>query len=146
MNPKAFEARFLAFRQQFPGAVLLWDCGAFFELYFDDAKSCADLIGRKAFEMNPGESPSIPMVGFLRNQVRQHIAAIVATGRQVVCLNRENVAVYPGAFVILGGDVFDNSRARVFTNSDTNKAAAMALELSAKMMTGGTSYEAAPAD
>lgn len=66
-------------------ALLLFRMGDFYELFFDDAKNAASLLGLTLTSRDKGENP-IPMAGFPHHQLDGYLAKIIRSGfRAAVC-------------------------------------------------------------
>ena len=66
-------------------ALLLFRMGDFYELFHDDAKLAAKLLGLSLTSRDKGDNP-IPMAGFPHHQLEQYLAKIVAAGhRAAIC-------------------------------------------------------------
>ena len=66
-------------------ALLLFRMGDFYELFFDDAKTAARVLGLSLTSRDKGENP-IPMAGFPHHQLDGYLAKIIAAGmRAAVC-------------------------------------------------------------
>lgn len=66
-------------------ALLLFRMGDFYELFFDDAKTAARVLGLSLTSRDKGENP-IAMAGFPHHQLDSYLAKIIAAGmRAAVC-------------------------------------------------------------
>ncbi len=66
-------------------ALLLFRMGDFYELFFDDAKTAARILGISLTSRDKGEDP-VPMAGFPYHQLDSYLAKIIAAGhRAAVC-------------------------------------------------------------
>ncbi|MGE3777039.1 MAG: DNA mismatch repair protein MutS, partial [Pirellulaceae bacterium] len=66
-------------------ALLLFRMGDFYELFFDDAKLAAQVLGLTLTSRDKGDNP-IPMAGFPHHQLNGYLAKIIAAGqRAAVC-------------------------------------------------------------
>lgn len=66
-------------------ALLLFRMGDFYELFFEDAKTAARVLGLSLTSRDKGENP-IPMAGFPHHQLDGYLAKIIAAGmRAAVC-------------------------------------------------------------
>lgn len=66
-------------------ALLLFRMGDFYELFFDDAKTAARILGLSLTSRDKGENPT-PMAGFPHHQLDGYLAKIIAAGlRAAVC-------------------------------------------------------------
>ena len=142
MITSAFESRYKAFRELYPDAVLLFSVGDFFELYHDNARTCAAALGLSLVTRNKGTESPIPMAGFPYHQLAAYVAKLCANGQRVAVVNGDGVFVHPGPFLVTGCEIFNDDGARVFVATTPRKAAAMAWTLSGRTITGETS----PAD
>jgi DNA mismatch repair protein MutS len=68
-----------------PDALLLFRMGDFYELFFDDARTAARLLGLSLTSRDKGENP-VPMAGFPHHQLDAYLAKIIAAGqRAAIC-------------------------------------------------------------
>jgi DNA mismatch repair protein MutS len=66
-------------------ALLLFRMGDFYELFFEDAKTAARVLGLSLTSRDKGENP-VPMAGFPHHQLDGYLAKIIAAGmRAAVC-------------------------------------------------------------
>src|SRR5258708_5995179 len=72
-------------RRACPDALLLFRMGDFYELFFDDAKTVARVLGLTLTSRDKGENP-IPMAGFPHHQLDSYLARLIAAGhRAAIC-------------------------------------------------------------
>jgi DNA mismatch repair protein MutS len=66
-------------------ALLLFRMGDFYELFFEDAKTAARVLGLSLTSRDKGENP-VPMAGFPYHQLDPYLAKIIAAGhRAAIC-------------------------------------------------------------
>src|SRR5262249_13816672 len=66
-------------------ALLLFRMGDFYELFYDDARVAARVLGLTLTSRDKGENP-IPMAGFPYHQLESYLAKLIANGhRAAVC-------------------------------------------------------------
>jgi DNA mismatch repair protein MutS len=66
-------------------ALLLFRMGDFYELFFDDAKTAARVLGLALTSRDKGENP-VPMAGFPYHQLDAYLAKLIAAGhRAAIC-------------------------------------------------------------
>src|SRR5690606_15412723 len=71
-------------------ALLLFRMGDFYELFYDDAKTAARVLGLSLTSRDKGENP-VAMAGFPHHQLDQYLAKIIAAGyRAAVCEQLED--------------------------------------------------------
>jgi DNA mismatch repair protein MutS len=77
-------------------ALLLFRMGDFYELFFDDAKTAARVLGLALTSRDKGEDP-VPMAGFPHHQLDSYLAKIIAAGhRAAVCEQVEDPKLAKG--------------------------------------------------
>ena len=77
-------------------AVLLFRMGDFYELFFEDAKLVARVLGLTLTSRDKGENP-IPMAGFPHHQLDGYLAKLIAAGyRCAVCEQMEDPKLAKG--------------------------------------------------
>ncbi len=68
-----------------PDALLLFRMGDFYELFHEDAKTCARVLGLTLTSRDKGENP-VPMAGFPYHQLEGYLAKLIRQGfRVAVC-------------------------------------------------------------
>lgn len=143
MITSAFESRYKAFRELYPDAVLLFSVGDFFELYHDNARTCAASLGLSLVTRKRGTESPIPMAGFPYHQLAAYVAKLCANGQRVAVVNGDGVFVHPGPFLVTGCEIFNDDGARVFVATTPRKAAAMAWTLSGRIAEESATSETA---
>jgi DNA mismatch repair protein MutS len=77
-------------------ALLLFRMGDFYELFFEDAKAAAQILGLTLTSRDKGENP-VPMAGFPHHQLDGYLAKIIAAGRRAaVCEQVEDPKLAKG--------------------------------------------------
>src|SRR5436190_11967730 len=77
-------------------ALLLFRMGDFYELFYDDAKAAARILGLTLTSRDKGENP-IPMAGFPYHQLGSYLAKLIAAGlRAAVCEQVEDPKLAKG--------------------------------------------------
>ncbi|HEX4129996.1 MAG TPA: DNA mismatch repair protein MutS [Pirellulales bacterium] len=68
-----------------PDSLLLFRMGDFYELFFDDAKTAATVLGLTLTSRDKGEN-AVPMAGFPHHQLENYLAKLIAAGlRGAIC-------------------------------------------------------------
>ena len=77
-------------------ALLLFRMGDFYELFHDDAKTAARVLGLSLTSRDKGENPT-PMAGFPHHQLEGYLAKIIRAGlRAAVCEQMEDPSQVKG--------------------------------------------------
>jgi len=77
-------------------ALLLFRMGDFYELFFEDAKTAARVLGLTLTARDKGDNP-IPMAGFPHHQLESYLGKIIASGhRAAVCEQVEDPKLAKG--------------------------------------------------
>jgi DNA mismatch repair protein MutS len=77
-------------------ALLLFRMGDFYELFFEDAKTAARILGLALTSRDKGENP-VPMAGFPHHQLNSYLAKIIAAGcRAAICEQVEDPKLAKG--------------------------------------------------
>jgi DNA mismatch repair protein MutS len=77
-------------------ALLLFRMGDFYELFYDDAKTAARILGLTLTSRDKGENP-IPMAGFPYHQLESYLAKLIGAGqRAAVCEQVEDPKLAKG--------------------------------------------------
>jgi len=78
--------QYFEMKSRVPDAILLYRMGDFYEMFFDDAKQAAPLLGIALTRRHRDSDIEAPMCGVPQQSVDHHIAKLVAAGRKVaVC-------------------------------------------------------------
>jgi DNA mismatch repair protein MutS len=73
-----------------PDALLLFRMGDFYELFYEDAKTAARMLGLSLTSREKGENP-IPMAGFPHHQLEAYLKKLVSAGTRVaICEQMED--------------------------------------------------------
>ncbi len=79
-----------------PDALLLFRMGDFYELFHDDAKTAARVLGLALTSRDKGENP-VPMAGFPHHQLESYLGKLVAAGMRVaICDQVEDARLAKG--------------------------------------------------
>src|SRR6478672_2777459 len=78
--------QYFEMKSRAPDAILFYRMGDFYEMFFDDAKEAAPLLGIALTARNRDSDIEAPMCGVPWQSAGHHIARLVAAGRKVaVC-------------------------------------------------------------
>ena len=73
------------YKLQYPDAVLFFRMGDFYETFYEDARTCARVLGVALTSRSKGENP-VPMAGVPYHAVETYLQRMVAAGFKVaVC-------------------------------------------------------------
>ncbi len=90
MPPTPMMQQYHEAKQAAGDALLLFRMGDFYELFFEDAKTAARVLGLSLTSRDKGENP-IPMAGFPHHQLDGYLAKIISAGlRAAVCEQMED--------------------------------------------------------
>ncbi|HEX7377005.1 MAG TPA: DNA mismatch repair protein MutS, partial [Pirellulales bacterium] len=79
-----------------PDCVLLFRMGDFYELFHDDAKLAARVLGLALTSRDKGENP-VPMAGFPHHQLESYLGKLIAAGlRAAICEQVEDPRLAKG--------------------------------------------------
>ncbi|HYO10435.1 MAG TPA: DNA mismatch repair protein MutS [Tepidisphaeraceae bacterium] len=85
------------FKQQYPGYVLFFRMGDFYEMFWDDAKQAARTLGVALTSRNKGAPDEIPMAGVPFHAVEGYLRKMIAAGHKVaICEQMEDPATAKG--------------------------------------------------
>jgi DNA mismatch repair protein MutS len=85
------------FKGQHPGYVLFFRMGDFYEMFWDDAKLCAKVLGVALTSRNKGQPDEIPMAGVPFHAVEAYLRKMIAAGHKVaICEQMEDPALAKG--------------------------------------------------
>jgi DNA mismatch repair protein MutS len=98
-----------------PDALLLFRMGDFYELFHDDAKTAARVLGLALTSRDKGENP-VPMAGFPHHQLESYLGKLIASGMRVaICDQVEDAKLAKGLVrrevtrVVTAGTVTDDA-------------------------------------
>ena len=78
--------QYFEMKSRVPDAILLYRMGDFYEMFFEDAKEAAPLLGIALTRRNKDSDIEAPMCGVPHQSVEHHISRLVSAGRKVaVC-------------------------------------------------------------
>src|SRR5271168_2336075 len=85
------------FKGQYPGYVLFFRMGDFYEMFWEDAKLAARTLGVALTSRNNGAADEIPMAGVPFHAVEGYLRKMIAAGHKVaICEQMENPAEAKG--------------------------------------------------
>ncbi len=89
--------QYVAFKKQYPGYVLFFRMGDFYEMFWDDAKIASKALGVSLTSRNKGAPDEIPMAGVPFHAVEGYLRKMIAAGYKVaICEQMEDPAVAKG--------------------------------------------------
>ncbi len=89
--------QYFEMKNRVPDAILLYRMGDFYEMFFDDAKDAAPLLGIALTARHKDSDIEAPMCGVPHHSVDHHVAKLVAAGRKVaICDQVEDARVAKG--------------------------------------------------
>ncbi len=75
--------QYFEMKSRVPDAILFYRMGDFYEMFFDDAKDAAPLLGIALTKRHRDSDIEAPMCGVPHQAVEHHVARLVAAGRKV---------------------------------------------------------------
>src|SRR5947208_4804560 len=112
-------------------ALLLFRMGDFYELFHEDAKTVARVLGLTLTSRDKGENP-VPMAGFPHHQLESYLGKLIASGfRAAVCEQMEDPKLAKGLVkreltrVVSPGTLTDDA---LLDPRESNYLAAVALD------------------
>src|SRR5215211_1800554 len=85
------------FKAQYPGYVLFFRMGDFYEMFWDDAITAAKALGVALTSRNKGAADEIPMAGVPFHAVESYLRKMIAAGHKVaICEQMEDPALAKG--------------------------------------------------
>lgn len=89
--------QYFEMKSRVPDAILLYRMGDFYEMFFDDARDAAPLLGIALTSRHRDSDIEAPMCGVPHQAVDHHIAKLVAAGRKVaICDQIEDARAAKG--------------------------------------------------
>ena len=89
--------QYFEMKSRVPDAILLYRMGDFYEMFFDDAREAAPLLGIALTKRHRDSDIEAPMCGVPHQAVDHHIAKLVAAGRKVaICDQVEDARAAKG--------------------------------------------------
>ncbi|MBD3672415.1 MAG: DNA mismatch repair protein MutS [Planctomycetaceae bacterium] len=78
--------RYLEVKRENPGTILLFRMGDFYELFYDDAKDAAKILGLTLTSRDKNSDNPIPMAGFPYHSLENYLQKLIRAGRRAaVC-------------------------------------------------------------
>jgi DNA mismatch repair protein MutS len=90
--------QYLEVKSRYPDALLFFRLGDFYELFFEDAKTAAEILGITLTSRAKGED-RIPMCGVPHHSAKGHIARLVDSGHRVAICDQTEEAT-PGKSIV----------------------------------------------
>ncbi len=91
--PSPFLVQYLAIKAGHPDALLFFRMGDFYELFFDDAKRAAEILGITLTARGEYDGEPIPMAGVPYHAAEGYLARLIKSGQRVaVCEQTESPA------------------------------------------------------
>lgn len=90
--------QYFSIKNQFPDALVLFQVGDFYELFFDDAKTASAFLGITLTKRGTMHDEPVPLCGVPVHTVDQYLVRLVRGGFRVVLVNQTSAAV-PGRMV-----------------------------------------------
>jgi DNA mismatch repair protein MutS len=85
------------FKSQYPGYVLFFRMGDFYEMFWDDAQVCNKVLGVALTSRNKGSPDEIPMAGVPFHAVENYLRKMIAAGHKLaICEQMEDPALAKG--------------------------------------------------
>src|SRR4051795_9361989 len=85
------------FKAQYPGYVLFFRMGDFYEMFWDDAITASKALGVALTSRNKGAADEIPMAGVPFHAVDNYLRKMIAAGHKVaICEQMEDPALAKG--------------------------------------------------
>src|SRR6184192_921549 len=85
------------FKEQYPGYVLFFRMGDFYEMFWEDAKLAAKTLGVALTSRNKGAADEIPMAGVPFHAVEGYLRKMIAAGHKVaICEQTEEAGQAKG--------------------------------------------------
>ena len=73
-------------KKKYPGTVLFFRMGDFFEMFYDDAQIASDVLGLTLTSRAHGKSADVPLAGFPHHSIEPYLSKMVKAGYRVaVC-------------------------------------------------------------
>ncbi|MFW5845835.1 MAG: DNA mismatch repair protein MutS, partial [Planctomycetota bacterium] len=80
--------QYLATKAEHPDCLLFMRMGDFFELFLDDAREAAQLLGITLTSRNKGEANEIPMAGVPHHSLQGHLPKLMAAGKKIAIMDQ----------------------------------------------------------
>ncbi len=82
-EPSPVLKQYLALHAEVPDSVLFFRMGDFYEMFYEDAQRCSDLLGITLTSRNPRDDNPVPMAGVPYHSAETYIAKLIAAGLSV---------------------------------------------------------------
>src|SRR3989338_8936132 len=105
-----------ALKAQYPGCVLFFRLGDFYEMFYDDARTASRILDLVLTSRGKGTANHVPMCGFPHHAAGNYIARMIDAGHKVaICEQLEDPATAKGVVkrdvtrIITAGTYLDES-------------------------------------
>ncbi len=89
--------RYLEVKAQNPGSILLFRMGDFYELFYEDAKIAAKILGLNVTSRDKSSENPVPMAGFPYHALDNYLQKLIAAGcRAAICEQVEDPKLAKG--------------------------------------------------
>jgi len=119
-------------KSQYPDVILFYRMGDFYEMFYEDAKLGADVLGITLTKRNNGKDGEVPLAGFPHHQLETYVARMTRAGYRVaVCDQVEDPRYAKGIVkravteVVSSGTTFSDS---VLEDSRNNYLASIIID------------------
>ncbi|MBN2843894.1 MAG: DNA mismatch repair protein MutS, partial [Sedimentisphaerales bacterium] len=89
--------QYVGFKRQYPEAILLFRMGDFYETFYDDARTCAQVLGITLTCRNKNSDNPVPLAGLPYHAIDSYLPRLIKAGYKVaVCEQVEDPATAKG--------------------------------------------------
>ena len=97
MSQTPMMKQYLEIKARYPGSLLLYRMGDFYELFNDDAVTASKVLGLTLTARNHGGADKTPLAGFPHHAIERYMPRLIAAGIKVaVCEQVEDPAEAKG--------------------------------------------------
>ncbi len=136
--------QYMHFKEQYPGVVLFFRMGDFYETFYEDAKLCSQVLGIALTCRNKGDNP-IPLAGVPYHALDGYLHKMIKAGHRVaICEQMEDAALAKGVVkrdvvrLVTAGTLTEDS---LLEERQGNYLAAVCFERQAAGKGGGAGAE-----
>ncbi len=75
--------QYLSIKKEYPGAILLFRLGDFYEMFYDDAKTASEILGIALTSRDRSKKNPVPLCGVPFHSAEPHISKLLGSGKKV---------------------------------------------------------------
>ena len=78
--------QYLSIKNKYPGTILFFRMGDFYEMFYDDARIASEVLGLTLTSRAHGKTADVPLAGFPHISIELYLSKMVKAGHRVAVL------------------------------------------------------------